>query len=293
MQKFLSNKTAILIFTLPALALFTIVVTYPILMTVQKSFFEWDGLNTPVFTGFQNYIDLLRDDDFYISLKNSVIFGAIITVYQIGIGTLLAVLINNKRLKGGKIFRSAFFLPVVLSITVVCQLWISIYDGHSGLINKLFEALGSGYRQDWLSGFNTSIVAIAFVNAWQFMGYHMIIIYAAMKSIPEHYSEAAAIDGATPLRTFFSIIFPMLQETYKICLIFTVTGGIKAFEHIFIMTRGGPGTSSFTLTMLLYKSVINLNKYGYGCASAAILLLECILVMVIINRFIAREQIAY
>jgi raffinose/stachyose/melibiose transport system permease protein len=293
MQKILRNKLAILVFVLPALLLFTVVVTYPILLTVYRSFFAWDGLNPPEYIGMTNYRNLFRDSDFYISLKNSLIFGGIITVYQIGLGTLLAVFINNKRVKGSRILRSGFFLPVVMSITVVCQLWISIYDGHRGLLNKIFEYMGLSYRQGWLGGFNTTIVAIAFVNAWQFMGYHMIILYAAIKSIPDHYQEAAAIDGASPARAFFNILLPMLQETYKICFIFTITGGIKAFEHIYVMTRGGPGTSSFTLTMLLYKSVINLGKYGYGCSSATILLLECIIVMVVINKVIARERVTY
>ena len=293
MKKVLGNKLAIAVFILPTLVVYTCIVFYPVIKTFVMSFYNWDGLNTPEFISLSNYIKMFKSPDFTISIKNSLIFSLIISTYQIGMGTVMALLILNKRIKARRFFRSSYFIPVVLSVTVVSQLWLSMYHTEFGLLNRLFEALGLDYRQAWLSQPGINIIAIAAAESWKGMGYHMTIIYAGLRSIPEHYHEAATIDGASPLRKFFSIIMPLMAETYKICMILCLTFGFRVFEQVFIMTRGGPGNSSFTMTMMLYKAAFSLQKFGYGCAVAAVLVIQCILVMVIINRFVARERIAY
>lgn len=123
-----------------------------------------------------------------------------ITVFQIGIGTILAFAVSNVKIKGRNFFRIVYYLPVVLSITVVCQLWLSVYNAEFGLLNKFFEMIGLSFRQDWLSDRHQAIYAIASVNAWQYMGYHFSLILAGIKSIPSSYYEAAEIDGASKLQ---------------------------------------------------------------------------------------------
>lgn len=293
MRKVLGNKVAILVFTLPTLIIFTCVIFFPIGKTVIMSFYDWDGLNVPEFIGISNYAKMFRASEFLISIKNSIIYSIFIAVYQIGLGSVMANLVLNNRLAGRRLFKSSYFIPVVLSVTVVSQLWLSIYHTEFGLLNRFFEMLGISYRQAWLSDPGVSILAIALAESWKGMGYHMVIIYAGLRSIPEHYYEAAEIDGATPLRKFASVTLPLMAETYKICLILCLTFGFRAFEQIFIMTRGGPGNATFTMTMMLYKGVFSLQKFGYGCAVATVLVLQCILVMMLINRFVARERITY
>ena len=293
MRNSLQNKTAILVFTLPTLILFTIVVSVPIFNTFYRSFFDWDGLSTPIFTGIKNYKLLLNDDLFYISLKNGIIYASVLTFYQIGVSSLLAFLLSIKNLKGRKIIRTSLFIPVVLSVTVVCQLWLSIYNGEFGLLNKVFEILGVSYRQDWLSGSNSAIFTIAFVDSWQYMGYYLVLIYAAMQAIPEQYYEAAEIDGASSLKKYFKITIPLLVETYKFCLILTITGGLKAFSCMYIMSKGGPGTATYTLTYLMYRSAFRINEFGYACASASTLVIGCLIVTFLINKFMAKNAIYY
>ncbi|KGE19136.1 carbohydrate ABC transporter permease [Paenibacillus wynnii] len=293
MRKYLGNKTAIAIFTLPALLLYTIMVFYPIMQTFFRSMFEWDGLSAGTFIWFDNYKELLNDSVFHTALYNGLIFAAIITVTQIGIGSILAFAVSDVSFKGRKILRISFFIPVVLSITVVCQLWLSIYNSEYGLMNKLFDMLGIQYHQDWLSSGKSAIVAIAFVNAWQYMGYHFALLLAGAKSVPEQYMEAARIDGATKLQAIVKITIPMMAETYKFCLVFAVTGGLNAFANMYIMTSGGPGTSTYTLTYLMYRSAFRIGEFGYGSAAAAILVIECLLATLIINRLVARERISY
>lgn len=293
MNKFLGNKTAILLFILPALLLYSVMVFYPIVQTFFRSLYEWDGLTEGTFIWFDNYKRLFEDRLFFTSVYNGLIFALIITVTQIGIGTVLAFAVADMKFKGRRILRIAFFIPVVLSITVVCQLWLSIYNADYGLINRVFDMLGLSYQQDWLSSSKTAIIAIAFVNAWQYMGYHFALLLAGVKSVPEQYMEAARIDGATKLQAIWKINIPMMAETYKFCLVFAITGGLNAFANMFIMTSGGPGTSTYTLTYLMYRSAFRVGEFGYGSAAAAILVLECLLATLIINRFIARERLTY
>ncbi|THF75046.1 carbohydrate ABC transporter permease [Cohnella fermenti] len=293
MNKYLGNKAAIAVFVLPALLLYSLIVFWPLVQTVYRSLFDWDGVNTASFIGLDNYKELLDDDLFWTSLKNGAIFAALIAVFQIGLGTLLALAISDAKVKGRKWLRISFFMPVVLSVTVVCQLWLSIYNAEYGLLNKLFELLGLSYRQDWLSDPGVAIFAIAFVNAWQFMGYHFALLFAGVKSIPEQFVEAAKIDGASKWRSHWLITLPLLKETYRFCLVFAVTGGLSAFAQMFIMSSGGPGTSTYTLTYLMYRSAFRINEFGYGSASAVVLVLECLIATLVINRLVARERIIY
>ncbi len=290
MKKYFGNKYAIAIFTLPALLLFTVMVFYPIVQVFYRSFFDWNGLSAGTFIGFENFIRLFDDSVFKIANKNGFVFAGMITVFQMTMATILALAVSNARMKGRNFFRIAYFIPVVLSVTVVCQLWLSIYNADTGLLNQFFEAIGSDYRQNWLTDGNKAIFAIAFVNAWQWMGYQFALILAGIKSIPQSYYEAAQIDGCTPMKAHTKVTLPLLKETYKFCLIISITGGIKAFTEMFIMTSGGPGNSTYTLTYMMYSSAFRAGEFGYGLAAAAILVLECLMAIVVVNYIFKSEK---
>jgi raffinose/stachyose/melibiose transport system permease protein len=293
MRRIQENRTAILVFIAPALIVFTVFVAYPIVQTFLKSFYEWNGLGVPKYIGVRNFVNLFQNSDFYIGLKNGIIFVGVLVVYQIGLGTVLALSMIDRTFKLRNFFKTAFFIPVVLSITVVCQLWVSIYSYDHGLINAIFKALGSSFRQSWLADKNSAIFAIAFTNAWQYMGIQFIFIYAGAQSIPEHLFEAAHIDGASRWRMHFAITIPLLAETYKFCLILAVTGGLQAFSNMFIMTNGGPGTYTYTLTFVMYKLAFFTDQFGYASSASAILVAECLLATILINRFVARRRYTF
>ncbi|QJD82077.1 carbohydrate ABC transporter permease [Cohnella herbarum] len=293
MNKFLGNKAAILLFTLPTIVLFTVIVMWPTMQVFYRSMYDWDGLNPGKFIFLDNYIRLFEDRLFYTSLKNGAIFAAMLAVLQIGIGTVLALTISNKKIRGRKFLRVSYFIPVVLSVTVVCQLWLAMYNGEYGLINKIFETLGIPYRQDWLSNGKTAIYAVAAVNAWQNMGYHFALLLAAVNSIPEQYLEAAKIDGAEKWKAHWKVTIPLMAETYKFCFILAITGGLNAFANMQIMTGGGPGTDTYTLTYMMYRSAFRVGEFGYGTTAAAFLVIECLIVTFAINKLIARDRIVY
>ena len=290
MKKFYSNKLAIILFALPALSVFTVMVFYPIIQVFIKSFYEWNGLGSGTFIGFDNYIKLFGDTVFKISNKNALIFAIFITVFQMVFASVFALVVSDKRVKGRSFLRVAYFIPVVLSVTVVCQLWLAIFNADSGLLNQMLKALGINYSQNWLSDRHNAIYVIAFVNAWQWMGYQFALLMAGIKSIPNDYYEAARIDGASTIRAHRSVTIPLLAETYKICLVISLTGGVKAFTEMFIMTKGGPGNATYTLTYLMYKAAFREFRYGYGMASASILVIQCLVIMLIVNRLFRSKE---
>lgn len=288
MKKFFGNKLAIFLFAMPAMLLFVVFMFIPIVQVFVYSFSDWNGLSTPIFNGLTNYIELLSDRAFPTAHRNQLIFAVFITVYQMVLATVLAITVSDKLIKGRKFLRVSYFIPVVLSVTVVCQLWMSVFND-TGLLNQLMQRMGFEFRQNWLGDRYKSIYVIAFVNAWQWMGYQFALILAGIKSIPEDYYEAAQIDGATNVQAHTKVTIPLLAETYKFCLIISLTGGIKAFTEMFIMTKGGPGTSTYTLTYLMYTAAFKRGQYGYGLAAAAVMILECMVVMMIIN-YIFRDK---
>ena len=280
-------------FVLPALVLFSVVVTYPVAQTLLKGFYRWDGIGTPVFTGITNFVRLFKNPDFITALVNGGICVLVLAVYQIGVGSVLALTLLDRRLRLRTAFKVAYFIPVVLSITVVCQLWIAIYNYDHGLLNALFKSFGMSYRQTFLVDRHTSILAVTFVNAWQYVGIHLVFVYAAAQTIPEHLFEAARMDGAPPWKMHYYITLPLLAQTYKFCLTLAVTGGLQIFGHVFIMTNGGPGTSTYTLTLLMYKLAFLTNQFGYGSSVAAFLIVECLAATILINRFVARQRYTF
>jgi len=290
MKQYLGNKWAIFMFLTPAIVLYSVIVFYPILQTFYRSFFEWDGLGKATFIGVRNFIELAQDYLLVTSLRNGFLFAIVLVVFQIGLGTILALICSDADVKGRKLLKTAYFIPVVLSVTVVCQLWLSIYDPVNGLINKWFEAFGMAYRQDWLNSPSVSIIAIAFTNAWQYMGFQFALLYAGVKSVPEHYLEAARIDGASKWRAHLHITLPLMKETFKFCYVIAITAGIGAYVQMAIMTNGGPGTTNYTLTFMIIRSAFSSNQYGYACAISVMLIVISLIVTLVINKVFDRQE---
>lgn len=290
---FRKKKGPMIVFMAPAVILFSLIIVLPLLQSAAMSFTEWDGINKAVFNGLENYEKLFHSRDLKVAIRNSVLFSLIMTVYQVGIGTFLAYVITNFEFRTKNFFKNVYFFPVLLSVSVVAQLWISIYHGDFGLINQMSEALGSSWQQNWLNEPIKGIIAITLAESWKGMGYHMLIIYAAMKNVPHVYYEAALIDGADKRQQFFSITLPMTIPSIKVCIVMCITFGFRAFEMIFLMTKGGPGNFSTTLPVMMYDSLFGLQKYGYGSAIAVLIVVLCVGLMLLVNKATARFDEQY
>ncbi len=281
---FKKNKLGLTLFVLPVVLLFSLVVLIPLIQSFVMSFTKWDGVNAPQFNGIDNYLKLIDSRDTGISIKNSLIYSVVLTIYQIGLATIFAFVLVNCEIRFKKAFRNIYFFPVLLSVSVVAQLWISMYHGDFGLINQFAKLLGFEWQQNWLTQPTKGIIAITIADAWKGMGYHMLIIYAAMKSIPESYYEASVIDGANLMQQFFRVTIPLSASTIRVSFVLCMTFGFRAFEMIFLMTAGGPGNLTTTMSIMMYKAMFRTQEYGYGSAVATVIVIISVSMMLVINK---------
>lgn len=283
MHKILSNKKAIILFMLPTVLLISIFVVVPIFMSIYYSMLDWDGIGHGLFIGLQNYKDMLSDERFISSIKNSLLYAAFSLFLQLPFSLLLAIVVANVT-RGEKFYRTTFFIPVIISGVVIGQLWQKIYNGDYGLLNAVLNMFGIE-GQDWLGQENTALLATFVPNLWQYIGYHMLIMYAGIKSISPDISEAAKIDGANRIQTAFRITIPLLKPILQVCITFSLIGALKIFDLIYVLTGGGPFFSTEVPTIYMYKTVFDSFNYGYGSAISIFVILECLILTVVLRLF--------
>ncbi|MDR0599245.1 MAG: sugar ABC transporter permease [Treponema sp.] len=279
-----SNRRAVCVFILPTLIVFTVAVIIPIIMSGYYSLLKWDGIGKGAFIGLGNYIDLFKDGRMVNSIGRSLLFVALSILVQIPISLIFALILASS-VRGEKIYRTIYFIPVVISSTVIGQLWIKIYNADYGIINTALNALGAGSAaRDWLGQKSTALICTFIPMLWQYVGYHMLILYAGAKSISPELYEAAKIDGSSGLRTVFRITLPMMAPILKISLTLSVIGALKIFDMIYVLTGGGPFYSTEVPSTYMYTSIFNSYHYGYGSAIALFIIVECLLLTVVIDR---------
>lgn len=294
MKKMMSNKPAIALFVLPGLLIFAFVFIYPIIYTMNLSFTSWTGIGPKEYVSFENYIKLfVNDATFAQAVKNTLLILVVAVIGQLIPALFFAILLSNIK-KSTRFFRIAFFIPVLLSSTAIALMWQEIYDVNYGLLNELIRLLGlTGLAHDWLTEEATCLVAAIVPVIWQWIGYHMIIMYAGLKGIPGQYVEAAKLDGANSFQVTTRVILPMLRDILKVCLILAVVGSIKIFDNIYVMTAGGPYNMTTTIAIHMYKEAFLKFNYGYGSAIAVVLCVICITVYTVINKALTREALEY
>lgn len=271
----------------PTMFLITVLVVVPIIMSIYYSLLEWDGIGKGVFVGLQNYKDIFTDTRFLNSVKNSLLYAGFSLVLQLPFSLLLAVVVANLS-RGEKFYRTTFFIPVIISSVVIGQLWQKIYNGDYGLLNAFLTMFGME-GQDWLGQENTALISAFVPNLWQYVGYHMLIMYAGIKSISPEINEAAKIDGANKIQTAFKITIPLLKPILKVCVTFSLIGALKIFDLIYVLTGGGPFYSTEVPTIYMYKTIFDSFKYGYGSAISIFVIAECLLLTFLL-RLCFREK---
>ena len=279
MIKLKSNKTkmGVLLFILPALAIYLVFQIIPIIGSVYFSLVSWNGIagSAPEFIGLQNYIYAFKSPDFILSLKNMAKMVIVSVIFHTPIALLMAVAINTK-CKGYRLFKALFFVPTVFPLTAVGLMWYFIFMP-TGSFNALLDVVGlSNLVTPWLVDSSTAMNTIVFVNIWAGVGYYMVIIFAGLKTITEDVYEAAAIDGATSVKQFFQITIPMLKPILSMCILMDIIGSVKVFDLVFAMTGGGPNGLTNLPTTLMYNEAFKYNHYGVGSAIGIIIMLICI-----------------
>ncbi|CAG9706916.1 carbohydrate ABC transporter permease [Clostridium neonatale] len=289
MNSILSNKKIICIFVLPTLIIMSAIVFIPIILSVKYSMFDWGGVGTGTFIGLENYKNMFMDMRFLHSVKNSLLFAVVSIVIQLPISLLLALILASG-VKFEKFYRTVYFIPVIISTVVIGQLWIKIYNADYGLLNTILRAIGqSQLAHDWLGKEDTALISCFIPILWQYVGYHMLIMYAGAKSISSDINEAAKIDGASPIKTAFYITIPLLKPILKVCMTFSLIGALKVFDLIYVLTNSGPFFSTEVPSTLMYTTIFDNYKYGYGSAISVFIIIECLILTVILDRVIKTE----
>lgn len=293
MDKFLGNKKAVMLFTLPSLLLFGGLLLVSVVFSFYYSTLEWNGIGEGVFIGLDNYIEMFRNTIFDKAILNSFLLCVFTLAIQLPLALILALILAS-HIKGEVFFRTVFFIPVTLSTVVVGQLWLKIYNPNYGVLNELLKMIGlEQFTQNWLGDVNTALFSAFVPIIWQNIGYHMLLMYTAIKSIPKDIHESAQIDGATGVKAAFKITIPLILPTIKTCAIFVITGSLKAFDMIYVLTNGGPVNSTEVPSSVMFNSIFVINRYGYGSAMAIFIVVECIAIAFILQRFVKISPIEY
>ncbi|UQZ47279.1 sugar ABC transporter permease [Bacillus sp. PK3-037] len=269
------NRIIPYLFLLPALV-FLLFVYIPIFENVFLSLFQWSSFSPEkTFIGLKNYVELFRDPVFYQALTNNVLYAVISIVCQVFGGLILAAVLEDKLVrKWSPFFRTVFFLPVVISMTVIALLFDFIYNPETGLLNQLLQAIGlDQLTRAWLGEDSTAMLSVIFVSQWQSVGYIAMLYIVSIQKIPDELYEAARLDGAGKIQQFFHITIPQTKEMSFVAVVMTLTGAFTVFNEPYILTGGGPGNASEVLSTFLYKSAFTKDMMGYASAIATVVLL--------------------
>ncbi|MBY0161123.1 sugar ABC transporter permease [Paenibacillus lautus] len=256
----------------------------PILYTLYLSFTKWDGFDDPVFLGIANYERILQDSFFYQAIGNTLIIWLMSIIPQLTIALILAMILNEKFIRGKHFFRAVYFFPHIITPVTLGVMFSLMFDWQTGSINKIIMAMGlvddpvNWFNHPWLAR-----MIVAGVICWQYFGYNMIVFIAGLQSIPSEVYEAAEVDGAMKFQTALRITFPMLRPVFLFTLITSVIGGLQLFDAP-LMLGSGPGNATRTMAMYLYETAFLNFDYSYGATIAYAIFIVIMLFSLITAR---------
>src|SRR5215213_11024131 len=259
----------------PALLVLCAFIVYPAIYTLLLSFHEWAGF-TPEwgpFVGLDNYVQLAKDVIFWKAAINSILFVAIRTPLEVTIAFGLALLLNQN-IPGRSLLRTMFFVPVVMSLIVVTILFQRILEGNVGLLNTFLRSVGlDTLTRTWLGDPATALPVVIFVSIWKNVGFSLVILLAGLQGLPSEVLEAARCDGANRRQLTLQVVVPLMKPIIAIATVLSIIGGLKVFDLIYIMTRGGPTYATEVFATMLYREAFDLNEMGMASALAVIMVL--------------------
>ena len=278
-----------LLYVLPAMALVLVFFIVPIGMTAWMSLHNWPLLGVPRFIGLGNYLRLWTDAGFWGSLRFTLLYTLVATVAIFAVAFPLALFVEKPRPLVG-LFRTIFFLPVVVGFATAALLWVWLLNTDSGLFSPALQALGlTPQRINILGGFDTAFAAITAMVVWKVAGFTMILLMTGLQGIPGDIVEAARIDHAGPLQRFRFITLPLMRRTLGLALILCITGSMLAFDQFYIMVAGGPRNQTVTAVYWIFNQSFVSFRLGYGSA-LSIVLLAILLVVSVGQLWLLRDR---
>lgn len=277
-----SDKEAYLMI-LPAYFIFAVFILIPIGMVLYYSLTDFNMYAVPKFLGIKNYVKLFSDSEFLKAITNTLFYTIVTLTVQLALGLVLAVLLYKKS-KAVPIFRTALYLPNVMSMVCVSMVWLWLYNPNFGIFNRILEAIGIA-PQKWLINPNQAMLCIILVGIWKNCGYSMVIFLGGLTGIPESLYEAAQLDGAGPIRRFLNITWPMLRPTTFFLVVTGIVNSFAVFEQVNILTSGGPLNRTTTVVHQIYRRGFFEFKMGYASAMAVLLLVFSLIVTMFVFKF--------
>ncbi|WP_028562391.1 carbohydrate ABC transporter permease [Paenibacillus pinihumi] len=270
----------VLRYLVPVYAVYGFAVLLPLCIAFIYSFYNDAG---STFVGVQQYVKLVQDSNFWISFKNNMVVVVICVIGQVGIAFVIATLLQTKFLKMRALHRVAIFLPVVLAPVVTGYLWSLIYNYRFGILNWFLGVLGKEPAL-WLDSPGTVIYAVSIPLVWQYVGLYLIIFLAGMQNISSDIHDAVEIDGASWIQKTIHVTLPLLKGVMQVALLLCVSGTMKTFDHIFVMTGGGPGTNSMVMAQYAYDNAFVMSRLGYASTiSIGMIVLSTIVVSLVVK----------
>jgi multiple sugar transport system permease protein/raffinose/stachyose/melibiose transport system permease protein len=277
------------LFVLPIALFFAVFVAFPFLRSFYLSLTEWSGFTSPRFIGLRNFQSLADDPVFWKALRTTIVYTAVTTILQTTLPMLLAAFVNIGW-RGGVVFRTLLFIPVIVSFVVTALLWQLIYDPNFGTLNEVLRAVGlDGLAHPWLADPTTVVPAIMLVSLWQSLGFYMLIFLAGLQGIDPNLYEAARIDGAGARQEFLRITVPMLRTVTAVVVLLNLINGFNTFDIIYVMTRGGPANGTQTVAYYAYLQAFSNQLFGYGAALAYMMALFILGIALVYIRLLRQE----
>lgn len=279
------------LFAGPALLVFTAAVVLPVIWSLSYSLFDWSGLGKMEFIGIENYVRMFSDNVFRAAVVNNLIFTVISTLVQVVLGLLLAILLLSLR-KVRDFVKVVYFIPCVISSVAISQIFRQMLSADpEGIVNAVFGGLGLEQLQGaYLSNPQLTLLLVSLIDAYKFCAIYMVIYLTAFLTIDQDVLDAAAIDGANWWQQYVSIKFPMIKGIILVTIVLLISGTLKAFDVSYILTGGGPGSSSELVSTYLYKVMFNSSHFGYGSAIAVFLVVECLVIVAVLRRVFRSES---
>lgn len=271
------------LFLLPTFAFLAVFVLWPILSSLQLSFYRWNGIDPAwTFIGLENWGRLVNDAVFWRALGNNLSVVVLSIVIQLPVAVLLAVMLERHRTFVGKVLKTIYFFPMLMSSVAVGILFKYIYDPNFGLINETLRRAGlDAFAQSWLGDPRFALPAVVLVICWQFIPFYMILFYAALSNVPGELKDAARIDGADEGRYYRHIAVPLIMGTVRTAVILSLIGSLKYFDLVWVMTEGGPNNASELMATYMYKKAFPSFEVGYGSTVAFAMFAFVLLVSVV------------
>lgn len=280
-----------MVFLSPTLVVFCMFVLFPVLFSFYLSFHAWNMFSSRAeFVGLENYRAIVKNPEFWMVLKNTAIYtlGTVPVNMAVSLGIAFFL---NKKLAGKKLLRTMFFVPVVMSSVAAAVIWRWVYEPNFGLLNTVLAWFGVT-PINWLNDPTAAMFALIVMGVWKTFGVNMVLFSAGLQGIPEHYYEAARIDGAGAWNRFWSITIPLLSPTTFFVLVMSIIGSFQVFDTVYVLTSGGPLGTTKVLVFYLYEHAFKFFDMGYASA-VAYLMFAIVFILTMLQTKSLKESIHY